>query len=149
MLPLFESRLRHCEAKVERRFRPPPRVLVHDGEIRQVVANLVGNATDALGEGGRLLLRTAPARDPKSGEPGVAITVADSRDRALGRRRCRTSSSRSFRPRVIPGPGLGLWVSLEIVERHEGTLRVKSRKGAGTVFRLFLPATSAAVAEAG
>ena len=148
VLPLFDSRLRHCEAKVERRFRPAPRVLVHDGEIRQVVANLVGNATDALGEGGRLLLRTAPARDPGTGSPGIVITVADT-----GSGISADALPHIFEPffstKGNTGTGLGLWVSLEIVERHEGTLRVKSRKGAGTVFRLFLPLTSAAVVEAG
>jgi len=44
------------------------------------------------------------------------------------------------------GNGLGLWVSKEIVDRHEAVLRLRSsqRPGAsGTVFRLFLPFTSA------
>ncbi len=148
VLPLFDSRLRHCEAVVERRFRPASRVLVHDGEIRQVVANLVGNATDALGEGGRLLLRTSPARHPRTGAPGIAITVADT-----GSGISRDALPHIFEPffstKGNTGTGLGLWVSLEIVERHEGILRVKSRKGDGTVFRLFLPRTSAAVVEAG
>ena len=148
VFPLFESRLRHCDARVERRFRPVPKVLVHDGEIRQVVANLVGNATDALSAGGRLLLRTAPARDARTGAEGVAITVADT-----GAGISPDALPRIFEPffstKGNTGTGLGLWVSLEIVERHQGTLRVRSRKGDGTVFRLFLPKTSAVVEETG
>ncbi len=145
VLPLFESRLRHCEAVLERRFRPAARVLVHDGEVRQVVANLVGNATDALGAGGRLLLRTAAARQPRTGAAGIAITVADTGS-GISREALPHIFEPFFSTKGNTGTGLGLWVSLEIVERHEGTLRVRSRKGAGTVFRLFLPLTSAAVA---
>jgi len=40
------------------------------------------------------------------------------------------------------GTGLGLWISREIVERHQGSLKVKSRQSAhysGTIFTLFLP----------
>ena len=42
----------------------------------------------------------------------------------------------------IGGTGLGLWISCEIIERHRGTIRVRSaqRPGAsGTVFEVFLP----------
>ena len=45
------------------------------------------------------------------------------------------------------GTGLGLWVSNEIVEKHHGTLRARSREAregrpGGTVFTLFLPSDS-------
>jgi signal transduction histidine kinase len=149
VLPLFDSRLRHIEAEVLTRFRPTPKVLVHDGEIRQVIANLIGNAVDALGESGRLYLRATPATHPVTGVTGVALTVADT-----GSGIERESLPRIYEPffttKGHTGTGLGLWVSLEIVERHEGTLKVRSRRklpggSSGTVFRLFLPYTSAAV----
>ncbi len=148
VLPLFESRLRQSEVSIERRYRPAPKVLVHDGGIRQVVANLVGNATDALSGGGRLLLRTAPARHPRTGVPGVAITVADTGS-GISPEALPHIFEPFFSTKGNTGTGLGLWVSLEIVERHEGTLRVRSRKGTGTVFRLFVPLTSTAVEDAG
>jgi signal transduction histidine kinase len=37
------------------------------------------------------------------------------------------------------GTGLGLWISREIIDRHHGSLRVKSHQDVGTVFALFLP----------
>ena len=149
VLPLFNSRLRHIEAEVVTRLRPTPKVLVYESEIRQVIANLIGNATDALVEKGRLFLRATPATHPVTGLAGVAVTVADT-----GSGIERESLPRIFEPffttKGQTGTGLGLWVSLEIVERHEGTLRVRSRraspgKASGTVFRLFLPYTSSAV----
>jgi len=143
VLPLFEPRARLLQASVELRFRPAPQVLIHDGEVRQVIANLISNATDALGERGRLLLRTAPASHPRSGEPGVVLTVADT-----GHGMSRETLTRIFEPffstKGATGTGLGLWVSLEIVEKHGGCLRVRSRLSrpdhpGGTVFRFFLP----------
>ena len=143
-LPLFEARLRHLEATVEQRLRVAPTAVAHDGEIRQVVANLVGNATDALSGGGRLLLRVSPATAWRDGVKGVAVTVADT-----GSGISPEALPRIFEPffstKGNTGTGLGLWVSTEIVDRHSGTLRVRSKVGDGTVFRLFLPLTSEAL----
>jgi signal transduction histidine kinase len=44
-----------------------------------------------------------------------------------------------FTTKGFNGTGLGLWVSQEIAQRHEGFLRVRSRENQGTVFTLFLP----------
>jgi signal transduction histidine kinase len=143
VLPLFESRARLLQATVESRFRDVPPVLIHDGEVRQVIANLISNATDALGEGGRLLLRTSLAHHPVTGVPGVTLTVADT-----GHGMSPEILARIFEPffstKGATGTGLGLWVSLEIVEKHHGSLRVRSRRpqpgrNGGTVFRFFLP----------
>ena len=146
VVSLFSSRTRQLQASILTRFRPLPRVLVHDGEVRQVLANLVGNAIDALPESGRILLRGSPATDPVTGARGVAITVADS-----GSGMEPQTLARIFEPffstKGTTGTGLGLWVSQEIVEKHAGTLRVRSRVASsgrqpGTVFRLFLPLSS-------
>jgi signal transduction histidine kinase len=145
VLPLFESRTRLLHASVNSRFRPSPKVLVHDGEVRQVVANLISNATDALGENGRLALRIAPASHSRTGVAGVVLTVADT-----GHGMTPETLARIYEPffstKGATGTGLGLWVSLEIVEKHGGTLHVRSRASrtghaGGTVFRFFLPLT--------
>jgi signal transduction histidine kinase len=44
-----------------------------------------------------------------------------------------------FTTKGIVGTGLGLWISREIVDRHRGRLLVRTRRGKGTVFELFLP----------
>jgi signal transduction histidine kinase len=47
-----------------------------------------------------------------------------------------------FTTKGINGTGLGLWVSEDIVKRHRGVMRVRSRQqqgSSGTVFALFLP----------
>jgi PAS domain S-box-containing protein len=138
VLALLEQRIVRLPVEVVRRFRATPKVVVRDGEIRQVLVNLVGNAIDALEEGGRLVLRTTSGLDWKTERAGIRITVADS-----GTGMDAATQERIFEPffstKGITGTGLGLWVSREIVEKHRGHLRVRSRLGVGTIFSVFIP----------
>jgi PAS domain S-box-containing protein len=142
VVTLLDSRLQRAQIEIVREFRTEATVVVQSGEIRQVVANLVGNAMDAMLTGGRLILRTAEGRDWKTGARGVVLTVADT-----GSGMDRGTQARMFEPffstKGITGTGLGLWLSQEIVAKHSGTLHARSKESAGTVFRLFLPAREA------
>ena len=53
-----------------------------------------------------------------------------------------------FTTKQATGTGLGLWISAEIIAKHEGTVRVKSRQGRGTSFMMFFPDRAAGVDEA-
>ncbi len=143
VLTLLDSRLRRSQITVERRFGDIPAIIAHDGELRQVLANLIGNAIDALPAGGRLLLHTAVSRHWITGRPGIRISIADNGTGMIAQ-----TLSRIFEPfystKGITGTGLGLWISRDIIEKHEGTLRVRSRPAAdgcpgSTVFGIFLP----------
>jgi PAS domain S-box-containing protein len=142
VLTLLDSRLRNQRIEVIRDLRGHPAIYAHDGEIRQVVANLVGNAIDALPEGGRIVIRAACSHNWRHGTEGVVITVADT-----GTGMDPLTRSRIFEPffstKGDTGTGLGLWVSSEIAAKHQGYLRVRSRRAtapgnpSGTVFRFF------------
>jgi PAS domain S-box-containing protein len=143
VLSLFQSRLVNSGIRVEERKRATLAVRCFEGEIRQVLSNLLSNAIDAVQPlgGGRLLLRSHAGREWTTGRPGLVITVADT-----GRGMPASVARRIFEPfyttKGASGTGLGLWVSNEIVRRHHGTLRFRSseKEGrSGTVFALFLP----------
>jgi signal transduction histidine kinase len=141
-LPLFQGRLSNSKIVVSRRDRTDLRVTCFDGEIRQVLSNIIANAIDAMGkEGGSLLVRSREGIDWDTGRKGIVITIADSGPGMSG-----DTLSRIFEPffttKEINGTGLGLWISREIVTRHGGILKARSRQSAsssGTVFTLFLP----------
>ncbi len=143
VLALLDSRLKRQGIVVVREFGEIPEIVVHDGEIRQVLANLVGNAIDALGEGGTLRLRTSRSRDWVTGRAGIRISVADDGTGMSGATLGRIFEA-FFSTKGITGTGLGLWVSREIVDKHQGRLHARSRerkdgRPGGTVFSLFLP----------
>jgi signal transduction histidine kinase len=146
VLDLLDRRVKQQEIKIHRRFRDIPLVLAHEGEIRQVLANLVGNAIDALPEGGTLELRTSPGHDWVHGVPGVRVTVADNGTGMDAAVRTRIFEA-FYSTKGITGTGLGLWISRDIVEKHKGRLDVWSRQRTGdspggTVFTLYLPVES-------
>jgi signal transduction histidine kinase len=144
VLGIHRSRIKNAGITIEQHRRSTRPIFCSDGEIRQVLSNLVGNATDAMQNGGgRLLLRSREAHDWSNGTAGVIVTVADT-----GPGMSRATLARAFdafyTTKGISGTGLGLWISKEIVERHHGRLRVRSRQTpgrSGTVFTLFLPHT--------
>jgi PAS domain S-box-containing protein len=89
----------------------------------------------------RLLIRTREGTEPRSGCPGIVLTIADT-GTGIAPDTLRNIYKAFYTTKGISGTGLGLWISSEIVERHHGRLLVRSstRQGRhGTVFALYLP----------
>ncbi|MGA9426716.1 MAG: PAS domain-containing protein, partial [Terracidiphilus sp.] len=78
ILDLYKTRIHTCNITLERQLDPDLTVFCFEGEIRQVLANLIGNAIDATSGGGRIVMRLRASRRWGTGEPGIRITVADS-----------------------------------------------------------------------
>ena len=138
---LYTGRLLVRNIRLEWKVLPAPPVLCLEGEIRQVLNNLIRNALDAMSSGGALSLRFHAQTCMRSGRRGVRLTVADGGEGIDPR-----IQARLFEPfqttKETTGTGLGLWVSKGIVEKHGGHLRVKTRRdavGHGTVFTMWLP----------
>jgi signal transduction histidine kinase len=119
-------------------------IVCFEGEIRQVLGNLIGNAIDAmLAEGGRLLLRSPEAISWSTGRKGTMLTIADSGG-GISDEDLKNIFEVFFTAKGAKGNGLGLWNSKEIVDRHEGSLKVRSIQklgGSGNVFTLFCRST--------
>ncbi len=77
-VPLYQGRLMNAQVKVEIRDRTGRPITCFEGEILQVLSNLIGNAIDAMSpRGGRLLIRSREGSDWRTGRKGVVLTVAD------------------------------------------------------------------------
>ena len=140
-LSLFHTRAVSRGVEILNRFRASRPVLCLDGEIRQVLNNLIGNAIDVMSNGGQLHLRSRETAEGRERTAGIVMTVGDSGS-GMSVRTIEKIFDPFFTTKGAGGTGLGLWISKGIVERHRGELRVRSsqREGCcGTVFSLFLP----------
>jgi signal transduction histidine kinase len=144
VLTLFHSRLCQANIAVKKECGTVTPILGLEGELRQLFANLVGNALDAMGKGGTLTLRLRNVVSNNGHGAGVRVTVADT-----GHGIAPEMKPKLFEPffttKGQTGTGLGLWISSEIVQKHKGSIRVRSSvrpQRSGTVFSVFLPASS-------
>jgi signal transduction histidine kinase len=143
VLMLFGQRLIGAGIRVEREDRAPSAsILSTPGELRQVIANLVGNAIDAMRTGGHLRIRISQFRDRRQNANRVRLTVADT-----GMGIPSDVLPTIFEPFVTTkgetGTGLGLWVTTEILKRNGWKIRVRSCSNpghSGTTFSIVIPA---------
>jgi PAS domain S-box-containing protein len=149
VLSLYEGRLRNSSIKIENRKRAGRAISCFEGDIRQVLNNLVSNSIDAMPTGGRILLRSRESTDWRTGRRGLTLTVADTGIGIDSATRHRVFEA-FFTTKGINGTGLGLWIGNEIIQRHQGRLLLRSSQAPahhGTVFTLFLPFPAALLAQ--
>jgi signal transduction histidine kinase len=112
------------------------------GELRQAFSNLIGNAIDAMPGGGTLVIRARQTHAwNQAHPPGIRITMLDTGS-GIEQQHRKNLFQPFFTTKEDVGTGLGLWITRSIIEKHGGTIRVKSRTGPtdhGTAFSIFLP----------
>lgn len=112
--------------------------LVNSGEMRQIISNLLANGMDALRDDGKLFIRLSRMTSPGGIGQSIYLTIADN---GCGIRS--ENLKRIFEPffttKKSVGTGLGLWVTQELVRKHNGSIKVRSNDK-GTVFRISIPA---------
>jgi signal transduction histidine kinase len=117
--------------------REVPLLWCHDGQLKQVVVNLVVNAVQAMPNGGELGISLSREPLQTLGSPAVRLTVRDS-----GIGIDPAHRSRLFDPFFTTkdeGTGLGLAIVHSIVDAHHGRIDVESTVGQGTACSIILP----------
>jgi signal transduction histidine kinase len=139
-LVLLEREMQKYRIMIEAQFEPSPLALVCGNEIQQVLLNLLTNARQAMPRGGRILIRIAPDTAANT----VDLTVRDSGS-GIPAEQLPKIFDRYFTTKSGPdasgkgGTGVGLAMCREIIEAHQGKIRVESTVGLGTAFTLKLP----------
>ncbi len=142
LLVLFQGKLQSSKILVDCQFRDDPPILCLAGDLRQIFANIIANAIDAMKSGGRLSIRVSPSvdwRNPK--RVGIRTTIADS-GTGMNIETRRRIYEPFFTTKGDTGTGLGMWVCAQLVERLKGDMRVWSttQEGkSGTTFSFFMP----------
>jgi signal transduction histidine kinase len=149
-IDLMKSKIKSKRAVIENETDGDVEVNAVAGELRQVFANLLANSLDAIEDGGKVRLHVSKGPDFEDGRDTVQVVIADD-----GKGISENSQQHIFEPffttKGSVGTGLGLWVTKQIIEKHQGTIDMRScTTGAnrGTVFTVVLPGVSERVAGA-
>lgn len=149
LVAVFSARARNKQVSIATDIRENPTMVGFPGELRQLFANLLNNSIDAVRDHGRILIRVSAARECAGQErAGVRLTVCDNGPGIAFEVRQKLFEP-FFTTKRDVGTGLGLWVTSNILRKHEGTIRVRSSVTSGrswTVFSVFLPLRSESVA---
>ncbi len=145
-MALVERQLRqHRVALRSELDRGLPPVPASADQLKQVFLNLFLNAQEAMPDGGTLYVSTRLSRENDPEFLSGRYVLVQVRDTGTGIPEDKLPHI--FEPFYSTkgeskGTGLGLWVSLGIVQNHGGLLKVRSRSGRGTTFTVALPATA-------
>ncbi len=123
--------------KIELNLQELPAFKGDKERLQQVFVNLLSNAVKYSPEANRIIVRSYRDNGNINIEVqdfGIGMSP-DTKNRLFER------FFRSSDPQIttFPGLGLGLYISMEIVKQHKGTIRVQSEKGKGSVFTVVLP----------
>jgi len=146
VLAIYESRLKYKGLHIEKRIKPGLRVCAAEGEFRQILSNLIGNAIDASREGGRILFCARATRHFQSGHDGIRITVADDGIGIPAENKEKLFTPFFTTKREI-GTGLGLWITKDLIEKKGGNIRFRSQTASGTAMSFFIPVQASAVSN--
>jgi len=138
VLNLHQPLMEQKSIRLQTKFVRPAYVLGRPGELRQVFTNLIGNAIDALPEGGRIRVSVSCG----SNSVGACITIADNGPGVAPDLREKIFEP-FFSTKRSKGTGLGLWISQGIIRKYGGHIRLRTQTApsskTGTVFRVCMP----------
>ena len=144
VLDAYGSRIVKNQITVHKRYDSAEKLMAFPDELRQIFANLIGNAIEAVGRGGQLKLHVFGSRNWANSSGGVRINICDS-----GAGIKAADRNKIFEPffttKAERGTGLGLWVTKGIVHKYDGSVRFRSGKQggwSGTCFSVFFPSNS-------
>lgn len=142
VLAMFRPAIMNNRVKLEKRLRASRLVRVQPGEMRQAFGNLVANALDAMGTaGGRLIVHCIDSIDARTGRKGVRIVLSDSGGGIPEPAHAHIFDA-FYTTKELKGSGIGLWLTSEVIRKHHGCIRFRSRTSGpyrGTIFDVFLP----------
>jgi signal transduction histidine kinase len=143
-LVVVQPRANQQEVEVLKSIAPElPQV---DGDMRQLgesLVNLLANALEAMPDGGRLEIAVAPETTAAGGQHRQWVRI-DVSDTGSGIRE--EDLERLFEPfftTKASGSGLGLTIVQGTLQRHGGTVKVRTQPGEGTTFSIYLPVAAA------
>jgi len=140
VLVLVEKDLQVHRITLDLQVEGEPHAEVNSGQLQQVLLNLIVNARQAMKPGGTLTIKAHRNMDAKTVELLIQDTGSGIPPETLPKIFDRFYTTKSSDENGQGGTGLGLALCKDVVESHQGRIRVESAVGHGTRFTLILPA---------
>jgi PAS domain S-box-containing protein len=144
VLALQERALQSSHISLRKKYLSTCMVQGFPVELRQVFLNLVGNAIQAMPDGGVLGVYVREATDWVRQRRGTSISIVDT-GAGIRPEDVRRLFQPFFSTKSTKGTGLGLWISKGIIQKYDGRISCRSfyyGQGCATCFRIFLPVSS-------
>lgn len=142
VLAMFRAHMGGMGVELASRLSCGDEILVHPGEIRQVFGNIISNALDATSPmHGKLRVRCFRARDQKRNLMGVRFLFSDNGP-GISAVNIPHIYEAFYTTKQAKGSGIGLWLSSEVIQKHRGRIRLRTRTSGpykGTLFDVFFP----------
>ena len=141
VLDLQSRRIKANGIALDKRFRSSAAIQGFPNELKQVFLNLIGNAIEAMKDGGRLRIQVDERTEEKSGRRGVKILICDTGS-GIDPKFAKRIFEPFFTTKETKGTGLGLWISRGIIQKYDGSIRFRSMRlasGHATCFAIFIP----------
>ena len=140
VLAIYERKFEYKRLNVDRRIDRGLILSGFEGELKQMVSNLITNAFDACKDSGKIIIAARSTRLLPSRQHGVCITVADDGVGISDRDKLNLFTP-FFTTKKSFGTGLGLWITKDMLEKRGGRVRFRSRDSSrsGTVMSLYIP----------
>jgi two-component system NtrC family sensor kinase len=142
---LFESECKRAKVQVTKKLTPLPKIVGDFGQISQAFVNIIKNAVEAMQEkGGELIIKTDVGEIIKLDEqgtnqpvPAVFVEFSDTGE-GIAEQNLKSLFDPFFTTKLT-GTGMGLPITLRIIEEHKATIKVRSKRGEGTTFIISFP----------
>lgn len=145
VLLLVEKDLEVHRIKVEVNAQADARANVNVGQLQQVLLNLIINGRQAMEAGGRMVIGIKANREEGWAEISVRDTGAGIPAENLRKIFDRFFTTKTSDSQGQGGTGLGLALCRDVIEAHQGRIRVESTVGKGTTFTLKLPLVGSSI----
>jgi signal transduction histidine kinase len=143
VLVLVEKDLSKHRVQVETKYHSRPKAPVVRGQIEQILLNLIINARQAMPQGGRLRIEVRENPQTQMAEIRIADTGVGIPPEQLRLIFEPFYTTKEPDEHGHGGSGLGLSVCRQIIEQHQGRIRVESLVGKGSKFTIKLPLAAA------
>jgi PAS domain S-box-containing protein len=141
ILELQARRMEFDNITVDKQYRSRGTLWGFPVELKQVFLNLIGNAVQAMPDGGTLRLHVFESSSQRNQRPEVWISICDT-GTGIDSEHAKHLFEPFFTTKSTKGTGLGLWISKGIIQKYGGSIRFRSGSFTGrniTCFQVRLP----------